>query len=228
MKTGFKEWMLKKEASMDTTGMYTPVSGPAPVSNSSQMGFTVNQQPQQPAANPNIPWQMSFFQRWYDFHRGSWNDVVKAAKSDPNVRAFMGQMAKSLVQDGPFNPQQPKQPGTYFDDDEFDTEKPTKMGQLADQLENMVRKIIPTHGHRQRDPSNYPPQGARPAMNQGGPSSAMGRSPQGLTPMHSQLQDMQSRVQDQNTSQLIDVVRTLMLRIDDIERRIGGNVTTAA
>lgn len=231
MNTNFKEWMLKKE-STNTTGFYTPGSGGQPT-HSSQMGYAMNQpqSSQQMPSVPNgsVPWQVSFFQNWYNSNRGNWSDVMKAAQSDPNVKSFLAQVAKTLSQDG-FGSQQPTI--NAYGDEEFDIEQPTRMGQFADQLENMVRKVVPNHGNRHRDPSHNPPQGARPAST----ISATGQSPeqgdmtqshQGLTSMHSQLQDMQSKVQDHGTSQLIGVVRTLMLRIDDIERRLGS-VTPAA
>lgn len=224
MRTGFRNWMLvKEEGSMHTTGMYTPQGG-SMAGSPSQQGFQMNtpqsapQSTSQPASN--IPWQMNNFKNWYNGNRGSWNDVVKAAQTNPQVRTFMTQLSKELVT-GPF------QAGPAMDDDGgFDTETSTKLGTLADRLEAMVKQVIPQHGDNQYDPIS--PMQRRQA--QGVPSSSRGPNAKTRSdsPSLSQLKDMQSRVQsDPDKTQLISVVRTLMLRIDDIERRLQ-TITPAA
>ncbi len=212
MKTCFKEWLLKRESgSMDATSAYSTYS---PTNTSSQNSFQIN------TPKANVPWQMNSFKNWYDSNRGSWNDVAQAAQTDPQVKSFMANLARQLMT-GPY------QTGPETDEDgNFDAEAPTKMGTLADQLENMVKRVNPQHG-RSRGHHTLPSSGVNVSQRRTPPTTQRpSKGPSVNSQAWSQLQDIQS---GQEQTQLMDVVRTLMLRIDDIERRLASqSVTTAA
>lgn len=207
MKTDFKDWLqLRESGSMSTTGIYTPQSGLQSPMGSSQMSYQTQTPPSMPVQQSNIPWQMNYFKNWYNSNRGNWSDVAKAAQTDPNVKAFLSRIANSLVRDGMHYP---KDNSSKLMDDEFDTTAATKMGDFGDELEKMIRSQISDHGKNQSQPTLQPmKQPTLPRINQHSSAGAM-----------SQLAHMNSQP-DADTSQLVDTVRSLMLRMDDIERRL--------
>lgn len=124
----FESYCRLREAGNDTTA-YVPTQA-----SSAQMNV--------PAATPpdgNLSWQLRMFRGWYDTHRGRWAEVEQAARREPRIYQFLSQAAKQLTAQ-----RQPVQPD---EDGGFDTEAGTVQGHVADRLEDMVRAVIPGHGH---------------------------------------------------------------------------------
>jgi hypothetical protein len=181
----FKEWL--NEGGNDVT-----VSNIGPAANvpSSQMNFSV-----QPPVGNTLPWQMNQFKNWYNSNRGNWSDVDMAAQKNPAIKAFLKQAAYKLI-NAPKPTTMSKNP--YDDHGEFDLEAPTVTGTVADELEQMVKQIVPTHGQKQnwQVPSTYKnkqPSAANPLSNYQSPDTEVMGAIKNISTRQDQLE---KKVQD--------------------------------
>lgn len=145
----FKKWVAVRENKNNTTALFM---GRTP--NSSELRFSLDEPSTQ---NSTLPWQMNSFRGWYDFHKGNWGEVERAAQSNPRVAQLLQNIQRQMVTQGVGAGHKPI--NNPYVDSEFDLQldAPTKMGELGDELEKAVKDIIPSHGY-QRNNWKVPPQ----------------------------------------------------------------------
>lgn len=196
MKLTFKEWL--NEGPADMTASH--IGGAVYPDTSSNLGYSTNPS----VSDRTLPWQMNLFKNWYNGNRGNWADVEKAAQANPAIRTFLKTAAAKLVN----APKPTMQRNPYGDESgEFDTEAPTLTGTIADQLEKMVKQVVPTHGkeHNWQLPPGYSPN-ANQTTNKATP-----RTPDSMKPLANNGSD---------TTQIMGAIQHIWRRQDQLEKDI--------
>lgn len=87
-------------------------------------------------AQSQHPWGFTGLMRWYDFQRGRWNEVVQAARNDPELANFIRSVRAAYAKQDTAHPELV-----------YNNKVIRGMGGIGNVIQLRTMKSIPTHGY---------------------------------------------------------------------------------
>jgi hypothetical protein len=210
----FIEWLEALDPVQSTMTIAPSNSG-----DNAQLGYKYD--PRYPVRDPNDHWAFNMFKNWYAQNWGRWDDVERAAQTNPQVKSVLQGIARTLEKDG-IGKGSPVTQG-LDGQDEFDIEAPSLMEKLAKQLQQYVKPANSNGGMSQK-PNSMVTRAAtgNPTWSSSMPSTQKA-TPAPQSPTYGR--QTQNAQQGQATpsldqTQILPLLQKMMDRIERIEQHL--------